>query len=161
MAPGGDGTYPRDSISPDEQGSHRQRATRGRAEYGRSCAQQPKQVRRNRGSSATSSSMKPAKPMTPQQQAPGLMIPGEGTGRRGWPQTAHSRRPLPPVPLDHPGPACPHPYPWEGRSHLELHLELELTEPLEGGGVRWGQRPGSNPSQGSTDQWGSLPAPRS
>ena len=33
------GTYPPDSISPEGWGSHRQRATRGGAEPGRSCAQ--------------------------------------------------------------------------------------------------------------------------
>lgn len=60
--------------------------------------------------SATSSSMLPTRPMAPQGQAPGLAVPREETGGRGWSQTAHSSLFLPPALL----------LDWESRARLPV-----------------------------------------
>lgn len=60
--------------------------------------------------SATSSSMLPARPMVRQGQAPGLMIPGKGTGRAELasdrPHQPASPSSLTPPLGGSPGPAC-------------------------------------------------------
>ena len=98
---------------------------------------------------------------TPQGQAHGLNKPGKGTGGEGLASDRPQQLASPSSPRPESSAAClsPASFPGEGRSHLELHLAFRPTELREDGCC--GQRPGSNPGQGSTNQWGSLPAHRS
>lgn len=112
---------------------------------------------KNALNSATSSSMLSTGPMVQQEQASELIILRKGTGGGGAglrPTTAACFSP-PALLLGRESRAAAclsrASFPWEGRSHLELHLELQLTWQQEGG---WGQRPGSNLGQSNTNQWG-------
>lgn len=79
----GAGDLPTGQHLPRGMGKSQTEGHRGGAEPEAQLCCAPNQVRQNARNSATSSSMLPTRPMAPQGQAPGLMVPGEETGGAG------------------------------------------------------------------------------
>ena len=145
--PDGAGDLPMGQHFPRGVGSPRQKAQGAGLSPVAQLCRGPSQVRKNAQKPATFLSMLPARPQAPRGQAPELNNPGKGTGGAELASAAgFSLQPHSAV-YRQDSTAClsPASLPGEGRSHLELHLARQPTEPQEAGCC--GQSPGSHPGQ--------------